>query len=227
LNIAGKIGFMVARDCGKALRLPEFKNFARHWDHVLKAHVVKILPGQYYVTRRKELLITTLGSCVSACIRDAKIGIGGMNHFMLPHKIRLSEREDEDSAWNVAARYGNFAMELLINAILRNGGKRTNLEIKVFGGARVLPHMRNIGGLNVEFIRKYLKTDGLPIVAEDLGGSQPRKVIYDPETGAVRVKKISPLKSSGIARREKAYKTDLEKKDIFGIVELFDDSKMD
>jgi chemotaxis protein CheD len=218
---------MVVRDCDDALRLPEFKNFARHWDHLLKAHVVKILPGQYYVTRRKELLITTLGSCVSACIRDASIGIGGMNHFMLPYKMRLSEGEGDDSAWNVAARYGDFAMELLINAILRNGGKRGNLEVKVFGGAKVLPHMRNIGGLNVEFIRNYLETDGLPIVAEDLGGSQPRKIIYNPETGAARVKRMSPLKSSGIARREKTYETDLEKKDIFGTIELFGDAEID
>jgi chemotaxis protein CheD len=218
---------MVVRDCGNALRLPEFKNFARHWDHLLKAHVVKILPGQYYVTRRKELLITTLGSCVSACIRDASTGIGGMNHFMLPHKIRMTECEDENSAWDVAARYGSFAMELLINAILRNGGKRRNLEVKVFGGAKVLPHMRNIGGLNVEFIRKYLETEGLPIAAEDLGGSQPRKVIYNPETGAARVKKLSPVKSSVVVRREKTYKTDLQKKDMFGTIELFDDSKMD
>jgi chemotaxis protein CheD len=145
---------------------------------------------------------------------------------MLPHRMPLS-CEDEESSWNVAARYGNFAMELLINAILRNGGNRRNLEVKVFGGAKILQHMSDIGNLNVEFIKKYLETDGLSIVAEDLGGFRPRKVVYNPETGRVRVKRISPLRRFSVVRREETYKTDLEKKDIFGTVELFDRSGMD
>jgi chemotaxis protein CheD len=141
---------------------------------------------------------------------------------MLPQKMRHCGNEPNGSLWNIAARYGNHAMELLINAILRNGGERKNLEIKVFGGAKILAHMRNIGTLNVNFIREYLHTEELSIVAEDLGGCQPRKILYFPTTGKVKVKRISPLKNAAIACEEMSYRSEINHSDFSGTIELFD-----
>ncbi len=184
--------------------------------------MVKILPGQYYVTGQDEALITTLGSCISVCIRDITLSFGGMNHFMLPLKSRDHGGEQSSDLWSIAARYGNFAMELLINAILKNGGERKNLEIKVFGGAKILSHMKDIGRQNIDFVRKYLQMEELPIRAEDLGGCHPRKVLYFPATGKARVKRLQPLMNAAIARKEAHYRSDLNSREISGAVELFD-----
>jgi chemotaxis protein CheD len=213
----------MTRPSTHSLPLPGFENFGRHWDSIHKSQIVKILPGQFYVTRQSEALITTLGSCVSACIRDATLGLGGMNHFMLPLNSRDLNAEDDSHPWSVAARYGNYAMELLINSIVRNGGNRKNLEVKIFGGAKIIAHMRqDIGRLNIEFIREYLKMEELHVFAEDLGGSFPRKVLYFPATGKVRVKRLEPLVSATIARREAHYRSGLKKSDFSGGIELFD-----
>jgi chemotaxis protein CheD len=217
---------MNLRSCKEAMRLSNFKDFHSHWDHLLQSHIVKILPGQFYVTQGAETLVTTLGSCVSACIRDISLGIGGMNHFMLPEELSFDRKESDDSPWNTAARYGNNAMELLINAILKNGGERKNLEIKVFGGAKIL-NMRDIGNCNIAFIRKYLQTEELPIAAEDMGGCCPRKVIYVPSTGKARVKQLSPLMNTAIVRREQDYSSNLKHNELSGTVELFDEFEMD
>jgi chemotaxis protein CheD len=199
-----------------------FENFRRHWDPIHKSHMVKILPGQYYVTRQEEALVTTLGSCISVCIRDSTLGLGGMNHFMLPLKNKNRDDEDESHPWSIAARYGNFAMELLINAIIKSGGERKNLEVKVFGGAKILTHMKDIGRMNIDFIRRYLEIEGLPALAEDLGGYSPRKILYFPATGIVRVKRLQSLMNEAIAREEAHYRSDLNKRDLTGAIELFD-----
>jgi chemotaxis protein CheD len=210
-----------------AQQLRDENRFHSHWDPILKANAVKIFPGQYYVTKKEEVLVTILGSCISACIRDRSLGLGGMNHFMLPKKFQDGERNTNESPWNIAARYGNYAMELLINAILRNGGARSALEVKVFGGAQILTHMRDIGTLNINFIREYLIAEELPILAEDLGGCQPRKILYFPATGKVMVKRISPLKNAAIAREEMHYRSELNQSDFSGTIELFDPPEMD
>jgi chemotaxis protein CheD len=212
------------RKSGKAhVLMPGFEHIERHWDPIHWAQVVKIFPGQFYVTNQDEILVTTLGSCISACIRDPQNGVGGMNHFMLPSKTQNRDSELSDSPWNIAARYGNLAMELLINAIMRNGGKRENLEIKLFGGAKILSRMRDIGTLNIDFIRKYVHTEGLSVLAEDLGGNQPRKIMYYPATGKARMKQLQRLTRVAVARSERHYRSDLNRGQQCGEVELFND----
>jgi chemotaxis protein CheD len=171
----------------------ESMSFNRSWDPALKSQTVKILAGQYYVTQKDEVLIAILGSCISACIRDVVIGLGGMNHFMLPEEQGIPAAELHYSPWNTAARYGECAMTLLLEEIFKSGGKRESLEIKLFGGTKVLAHLNDVGSLNIDFVRKFLRKRKLPIAAEDMGGSYPRKVIYSPRTGKVKVKRLPPI----------------------------------
>jgi len=167
--------------------LPQFSHVSRYWDNDHRCFAARLLPGEYYVTTAHEVVTTVLGSCVSACIRDTRIGVGGMNHFMLP-----LDASQGSSAWgaavSAATRYGNVAMERLINDILKLGGRRENLEIKLTGGGRVLAAMStDIGARNIDFVRQYVKDEGFNVVGEDLGDIYPRKVIYFPDTGKIRV----------------------------------------
>jgi chemotaxis protein CheD len=205
----------------------ESGNLRRYWDPIRKSHAVKIYPGQYYVTRQDEMLVTTLGSCVSACIRDPRIGLGGMNHFMLPSKISDDRHELNGEPWNTAARYGNLAMELLINAIMRNGGERKNLEVKLFGGAKILAHMKDIGCFNVDFIREYIQTEELSVLAEDLGGFCPREIRYFPATGKAQMKRLPQLTRAFVASYESNYQSNLNQDNFYGEIELFDEPSMD
>jgi chemotaxis protein CheD len=199
---------------------PGFENINRYWDRQNLMPAAKILPGQYYVTRHNEIITTVLGSCVSACIRDRILGIGGMNHFMLPIS--------DDGAWigaddpvSTAMRYGNHAMEMMINDILSHGGCRKNLEIKVFGGAQIMETVIDIGGQNIKFIHQYLKNEGLLLLKEDVGDIYPRKILFFPATGRVRLKKLRYLHNNTIVKREEAYRRDLDGKPIAGDIELF------
>jgi chemotaxis protein CheD len=185
--------------------LAQFGHIRRTWDADLGVPVAKLLPGDYYVTRHNEAIFTVLGSCVSACVRDCKLGIGGMNHFMLP-----LARSGGTSAWaenlvSSATRYGNVAMERLINDIMTLGGQRANLEFKVIGGGKVLDMSLDVGGRNAEFVREYLKTEGFFISAEDLGDSFARKVYYSPATGKVRVKRLTSTVNRAVFEREREF----------------------
>lgn len=200
--------------------LPGFEEIHRYWDAKLGCVTAKILPGQFYVCAGNEVIATVLGSCVSACVRDTHIGVGGMNHFMLPTGVG-SEADAGIHQFDEAARYGSFAMELLINAILKNGGKRRNLEVKVVGGGKVLPNLSDVGSSNITFVRRYLNTEGLPIVAEDLGDICPRKVLYYPQSGKLMVKKLRSLHNDSIVGREKEYIKELNSAPGRGDVELF------
>jgi chemotaxis protein CheD len=182
--------------------LAQFGHIRRAWDTELGVPVAKLLPGEYYVTRHDELIFTVLGSCVSACVRERKLGIGGMNHFMLP-----LDRSGGMSAWadnlvSSATRYGNVAMEILVNDILKLGGQRANLEFKVIGGGNVLDIALDVGGRNAQFVREYLKTEGFLISAEDLGDRFARKVYYSPTTGKVRVKRLTATVNNAVFERE-------------------------
>jgi chemotaxis protein CheD len=180
----------------------------------------KILPGQYFVTDEEMMIVTVLGSCVSACIRDPELGIGGMNHFMLPD----SEREKEGTGpLSTAARYGSFAMELLINHLLKMGGRRSRLEAKVFGGGNVLPNFTtmNVGQRNADFVLQFLKAEQIRVTARDLVDTCPRKVYYFPTTGKVLVKRLTVLHNNSIAKRETDYRLQLGKSQAGGDVELF------
>jgi len=133
-----------------------FNEIKRYWDKTNGSVVAKILPGELYVTKVDEMITTVLGSCISACIRDPYANVGGMNHFMLPVSKANNASGDK---FGSAMRYGNFAMEHLINEILKNGGQRKNLEVKLFGGGRVLAHMTNVGQRNIDLALEYVETE--------------------------------------------------------------------
>lgn len=203
------------------LPLPGFDQVKRFWDHKNQSVAAKILPGEYYVTSQHEIIATVLGSCVSACVRDSKQGIGAMNHFLLP--LHKGEKWSEKlSANNQATRYGNFAMEHMINDVLKFGGRKENLEFKVFGGSKVIKNLGDIGISNVNFVLNYLQVEGYKVAAQDVGGINPRKILYFPQSGRVRVKKIRDLHNDTIIQRETEFMQNLEKPEaITGEIEIF------
>jgi chemotaxis protein CheD len=188
-----------------------------YFDNNFNIESVKILPGEYYVTARDMMLVTTLGSCVAACIHDRLSGIGGMNHFMLP------ENKLDAGPAGVSARYGTYAMEVLINQLLKIGARRSNLEAKVFGGGSVLRGFTtsNVGLRNAEFVLEYLKTEGIQIAAQDMLDVYPRKVYFFPRTGKVKLKKLRNVHNDTIIEREQSYSAKLRFADVQGDVELF------
>lgn len=190
-----------------------------YYDRTFDAEAAKIGPGEYYFTDQDMLIVTVLGSCVSACIRDTITGIGGMNHFMLPG----GEKADLDSPVSESMRYGNYAMEVLINQLMRKGARRENLEAKIFGGGNVLRSFTTnmVGDRNAEFVRKYLKDEGINVISEDLLDVYPRKVYYFPKTGKVMVKKLKQLNNYTLVKREEAYSSKFKTNDVAGDVDLF------
>lgn len=189
-----------------------------YFDRQFGSEAAKILPGEYYVTARDMVLVTVLGSCVSACVRDPRTRIGGMNHFMLPES-----GGDAHDLLSSSARYGSYAMEVLINQLVKLGASRTRLEAKVFGGASVLRGFTTVqvGALNSEFVLDYLKTERIRVVAEDLQGLYPRKVYFFPATGRVMVRKLKSVHNNTIIERERDYGRRLKSAEIAGDVELF------
>jgi len=198
-----------------------FEHIHRYLDKDHGIVAAKILPGEYYVTRENELITTVLGSCVSACIRDRESGIGGMNHFMLPETNADKLSRGSAAVVGNATRYGNYAMEHLINTILSNGGKRKNLEVKVFGGGKIIPTLTDVGTRNIEFVLEYIDAEGLTLLAQDLGDIYPRKVVYFPKTGKVGMKKVQDLHTDNIAQRERQYFNTIKNAPVEGDVELF------
>lgn len=198
--------------------LSEFEHVNRYWDRMNETWAAKILPGEYYVTTQPdEVIATTLGSCVSACIRDKVFGIGGMNHFMLP-----IQGEHAGGSWmDSATRYGSFAMEHLINDILKQGGNRNNLEVKLTGGGKIMANMSDVGAKNIEFVLEYLQTENLNIITQDLGDIFPRKVLYYPMSGRLRVKKLRSQHNETLVHREQVYQEELTVQPDSGGVELF------
>jgi chemotaxis protein CheD len=190
-----------------------------YFDRTFDCDAAKISPGEYYYTDKDMLIVTVLGSCVSACIRDSVTGIGGMNHFMLPD----SATADKDSPVSESMRYGTYAMEVLINQLLRNGARRENLEAKIFGGGNVLKSFTtmNVGDRNAIFVRKFLKDERIRITSEDLLDIYPRKVYYFPKTGRVLVKKLKNMHNETLVKREEAYASKLKVSDVGGEIDLF------
>ncbi|MDP3845338.1 MAG: chemoreceptor glutamine deamidase CheD [Pseudomonas sp.] len=189
-----------------------------YFDRNFDCEAVKILPGEYFVTQRDIVIVTVLGSCVSVCLRDRVSGIGGMNHFMLP-----GNGDGGISPISVSARYGVYAMELLINHLLKLGARRNCFEAKVFGGGSVLRGMtaNNVGDRNAEFVREYLLTEKIQVVAEDLLDIYPRKVYYFPATGRVMVKKLKSLHNTTLFDREMEYSMRIKKSPVSGDIDLF------
>jgi chemotaxis protein CheD len=203
---------------------PGFDGIQRTWDPALERWCAKILPGEYYIAVVDESITTVLGSCISACIRDKELGIGGMNHFMLPEDTSDGRSSWLDKVTGLATRYGSFAMESLINELLKRGAKRGRLEVKLFGGGRMLASMTDVGARNIAFARQWLAMEGLNITAQDVGSDVPRRVIYTPSTGKVMVKHLRSMESRMIATREQDYLTSFRKKATTEAtdIELFD-----
>ncbi|MBL8505134.1 MAG: chemoreceptor glutamine deamidase CheD [Methylobacillus glycogenes] len=190
-----------------------------YFDKTFNCEAAKILPGEYYTTDKDIVIVTVLGSCVSACIRDRVSGIGGMNHFMLPE----GNSADANSPVSESARYGTYAMEVLINQLLKGGARRENLEAKIFGGGNVLSGFTsiNVGEKNANFVRKYLKNENIRVVGEDLNDVYPRKVYFFPRTGRVLVKKLKQMHNNTLISREESYAKKLNTNKVAGDVELF------
>jgi chemotaxis protein CheD len=187
------------------------------YDSRFNRDMAMILPGEYYVSTRPMIIYTVLGSCVSACIRDPYLRIGGMNHFMLPES-----RESLDDPLCQSARYGSFAMEVLINEILGRGGRRERLEVKLFGGGSMFGRtIADIGRTNIVFATRYILQEGLQLVCQDVGDIYPRKILYFPDTGRVLLKKITHLKNDTIIARERAYKQTLTREPVAQDATLF------
>lgn len=189
-----------------------------YFDREHNSEAAKILPGEFYATGRNMVLVTVLGSCVCACIRDRVSGIGGMNHFMLP-----DSGQDRNNPLGESARYGTYAMEILINQLLKMGARRSNFEAKVFGGASVLRGftVNNVGERNAEFVLQFLKTENIEIAAQDLLDINPRKVYFFPNSGLVRVRELKQVHNDTIISREAEYNMRLQHSKLEGDVELF------
>jgi chemotaxis protein CheD len=154
-------------------------------------------------------------------VRDRVLGIGGMNHFMLPATDVSDLATLKAANLSDATRYGNYAMEHLINEIMRNGGRRQNLEVKVFGGGRIISGMTDVGLANITFVRDYLAMEGLSVVAEDVGDIYPRMVMFFPATGVAKVKRLRSLHNNVIVDEERRYIDSIKKQPVSGDIELF------
>ncbi|MDB6060499.1 MAG: Chemoreceptor glutamine deamidase CheD [Verrucomicrobiaceae bacterium] len=190
----------------------------RYFDHKFNREAVKILPGEYFVTPRDMLIVTVLGSCVSVCLRDSTAGVGGMNHFMLP-----GGGKDAANPISGSARYGTFAMEVLINQLLKLGALRKRLQAKVFGGGAVIESMvtTNIGECNVDFALEYLRVEGISVIANDVLDIYPRKIYFFPKSGRVLMRKIKSIHNATIFDREVEYSRRIRTSSVEGGVELF------
>ncbi|UTA47663.1 chemoreceptor glutamine deamidase CheD [Simiduia sp. 21SJ11W-1] len=203
--------------------LAGFEAINRYWDQRRNQVVAKILPGEFYVSLQDEMIATTLGSCVSACIWDDINHVGGMNHFMLPETEQQAHQVTWGNIPSQATRYGNHAMEHLINSILKAGGKRAHLKAKIFGGGKVLNQCVDVGSRNADFVVKYLHDENIPILAEDLYGDYARKVLFSPISGQAFLRKLYSFNNNTLAQREQRYGMKLKTERLEGQVELFND----
>jgi chemotaxis protein CheD len=200
-----------------SVALPLPLKLCRYWDPRSGLTAVKIAPGEHYVTADPgEMLVTVLGSCVAACIRDPALGLGGMNHFMLPGEGG-GRLEDPTPSM----RYGSVAMERLINDILARGGRRGRLEVKVFGGGNVLASSNAIGSGNADWVERWLAAEDLPVAAADLRGDLPRRVHYVPATGRVLLLALRRSDAVPLVDDERRYRTLLQSRPVEGPAELF------
>jgi chemotaxis protein CheD len=209
------------RSAGDKPHSPEAPGGRRFFDAASACWMVKVFPGEFHLTdRADEMLVTVLGSCVSACIRDPYARIGGMNHFMLPHHNSGTWGDDLRST-----RFGNFAMEKLINELIKAGCSRERMEIKVFGGGNVTDTTNAIGSENARFVLSYLDAEGLRCHAQDLGGTLPRRIHYHPANGKVVRRLLGTSERYAVNREEHEYENRLLGQRTSGDVELFGESE--
>lgn len=186
-----------------------------YFDHHFQYNAVKVLPGEYFVTGENIVICTVLGSCIAACLWDRTLNIGGMNHFMLP----------EGDSTDVSGRYGSYAMEVLINEMIKLGARRETMQAKVFGGGQVMANFTtmNVGERNTDFVVQYLQTERIPIVSEDVLDIYPRKVVYFPSTGKAMVKRLAHAHPEALVEQERSRGSaaQLAKTNAGGSVDLF------
>lgn len=189
----------------------------RRHDREKPGKVVTLYSGDYYVTDKpEEMIVTILGSCVAACLHDPVAKVGGMNHFLLPDTGEGAARAGADSA-----RYGVFAMEQLINGIMKLGGVKSRLEVKVFGGGNVINNSAMIGSKNVAFVKRFLQQEGLAIAGGDLGGDYPRRVRFYPDTGKAQMMRLRRKEDMAVISEEQKFAETLKVKPVEGGIELF------
>lgn len=190
----------------------------RFFDRDFGVDSVRILPGQYHATTGPGAVTTVLGSCVSTCLWDPVAKIGGMNHFMLP-----GDGEAAASPATASARFGVYAMEVLINEMIRLGADRRRMVAKVFGGGRVLKGFGSldVGAKNCQFVLEFLATEGIPVVARDLLDVYARKLHFFPATGKVQLKKLHILPNDTVQKREREYLSKLGQNAGGGAIEIF------
>ncbi|MDE2617686.1 MAG: chemoreceptor glutamine deamidase CheD [Burkholderiales bacterium] len=205
---------------GRVSRVDELRAQARkpgeasffYADHHFQYDAVKVLPGEYFVSTEDVLIMTVLGSCIAACVWDGKARVGGMNHFMLP--------EGEDGS----GRYGSYAMELLLNEMIKMGARRETMQAKVFGGGAVMAGFTtmNVGERNTKFVLDYLATERIPVVSQDVLDIHPRKVCFFPVTGKALVKRLAHAHPEALAVEErKGNAATVAKSTAGGSVDLF------
>jgi chemotaxis protein CheD len=202
-QLASRVAGSVLQPGGRVSRVEQLRRQPRKpgeasfffADHHFQYDAVKVLPGEYFVSGEELVIMTVLGSCIAACLWDARARIGGMNHFMLP---------DGDGGEG-SGRYGSYAMELLINEMLKLGARRETLQAKVFGGGQVMAGFTtmNVGERNTKFVLDYLATERIPIVSQDVLDIHPRKVCFFPETGKALVKRLAHSHPETLAVEER------------------------
>ncbi len=189
----------------------------RYYDPRFAATIITVAPGEHEITSAKdEIVATVLGSCVSVCMRDPQAGVGGLNHFLLP-------KNNGNADASAGERYGDTAMEVPINDLLKRGARRGNFEAKVFGGARVLSGatMLAIDDNNIAFVNDFLKREGIPVVSKDVGGTRSRRIHYQPSTGRAWVQHVQPTARDSGQEQEIAYLNWLKTQPVAGEVEVW------
>ena len=197
--------------------LMEFSHIRRMQDTRFPYEIAVILPGEYFVSSEPMVVYTVLGSCISVCLRDPLVNVGGMNHFMLSAPTSGGGHD----SWADSGRYGSFAMEMLINEILQRGGKKDRLEAKVFGGGKIYDGAMDIGAANAAWALDYLEREGVPLLKANVGDVCPRKVYYFTDSGKVLLKKLDRLVAKVIAKEEGQYQQKLQHAPVQSDVTLF------
>lgn len=194
--------------------VPGFQDFKLFWEPRWNCYAVKVKPGEFYIARSNMVLTTVLGSCISACIYDPQAGYGGMNHFMLP-----ASHSNADMGRSL--RYGLFAMEQLINELMKHGCSRERMQVKLAGGGEMMRGYSSVGQQNINFIMQYIQDEGLNLLADDLGGDRARRVAYFPIEGRMLVNKLDHREDQRLIEEERSYSIDVDQHMDDADVELF------
>jgi len=191
----------------------------RYRERAFDTPAIRVLPGEFHATREDIALTTTLGSCIAACIDDPVARVGGMNHFMLPDGAGARA----GGSASESARFGVFAMEVLLNRLYAMGASRRRLRARVFGGAHVLPGVSasRVGSRNAEFVRDFLRQESIELIGERLDGSDALKVCFFPATGRAWARPLPVADAGGVRHLEAQHAKRIRYQPACGDIELF------